>query len=257
MGHFKSPQITVSPILNRPENIIQFCCGYDQSYFLDSEKNVFSVGANECGQLGLGHDKNKNTLNKIPKIPPIQSISVGGSSGYLLDFEGNVWSFGDNELGQLGHGDEYNRDYPKKIKALKNIKQLSSGCGSHFFAKDSKNKIFVTGDNETGQLGTNDCESLAIPTKIKPKYFPIWGNHKIINELSHIPTMNWREDEKKTLEMIQSKIEKVKFCLDSNNKIKQEFPQNSFESWIEVYDFLNELEQINSKLNEKQDSEKL
>ena len=56
--------------------------------------------------------------------------------------------------------------------------------------------------------------------------------------------------------MIQSKIQKVKFNLESNNnnKIKQEFPQNSFESWNEVDAFLNEkLKQINSKMNEKQD----
>ena len=59
----------------------------------------------------------------------------------------------------------------------------------------------------------------------------------------------------KKIEMIQSKIKQVKLNLQSNNnnKIKQEFPQNSFESWNEVHEFLDEkLKQNNSNLNEKQ-----
>ena len=75
----------------------------------------------------------------------------------------------------------------------------------------------------------------------------------------HITTMlKWKEEEMKKIEKIQSKIKQVKLNLqsNSNNKIKQEFPQNSFESWNEVHDFLNEkLKQINSKWNEKQNIE--
>ena len=66
-----------------------------------------------------------------------------------------------------------------------------------------------------------------------------------------------QQEETKKIEMIQSKIKQVKFTLQSNNnKIKQEFPQNAFESWNEVNLFLNEkFQQINSKLNKKQDIE--
>ena len=44
LGHFDSPQITPSLILNVPSNIVHFVCGCDHSLFLDSEGNVFSVG---------------------------------------------------------------------------------------------------------------------------------------------------------------------------------------------------------------------
>ena len=66
--------------------------------------------------------------------------------------------------------------------------------------------------------------------------------------------MNWKEEEMKKIEMIHLKIKQVKINLESNgnNKIKQEFPQHSFESWNEVNAFLNDkLRQINLKLNEK------
>ena len=71
---------------------------------MDSEGNVFSVGHNEYGQLGLGHTNNQNVLNQIPNIPPIRSISCVGHCSYLVDIDGNLWSFGYNGEGQLGHG---------------------------------------------------------------------------------------------------------------------------------------------------------
>ena len=125
LGHFNNPQITPSLILNLPENIVHFICGGGQSLFLDSEGNVFSVGYNEFGQLGLGHNADQNKLNKIPNIPPIKTISCVNSSCYLIDFERNFWAFGANEYGQLGDGDETYIDTPKIMNALENIQQIS------------------------------------------------------------------------------------------------------------------------------------
>ena len=175
LGHFNSPQITPSLIPNAPSNIIQFVCGSLHCLFLDSEGNVFSVGYNEFGQLGLGHNRNQNELNKIPNIPPIKIISCVGASCYLIDFEGNLWTFGSNTFGQLGHGDKININAPKVIKVLKNIQQISYGCcGLHFLAKNSQNQIFATGNNYYGQLGTGDKELVSIPKEINSQYSNIW-----------------------------------------------------------------------------------
>ena len=175
LGHFDYPQITPSLIPNLPSNIVQFICGFFQSLFLDSEGNVYSVGYNYYGQLGLGHNTMQNVLNKIPNIPPIISISCVGSSSYLIDFEGNLWTFGYNEYGQLGHGDSTNINVPKIINTLKDIQQISYGCsGLHFLAKNSQNQIFVTGKNNYGQLGTGDTRSLSIPKEINSQYSTIW-----------------------------------------------------------------------------------
>ena len=263
LGHFDHPQITPSLIHNAPPNIVDFVCGGNQSLFLDSEGNVFSVGENEFGQLGLGHNTNQNKLSKIPNIPPIKVISCVSSSCYLIDFGGNLWTFGDNEDGQLGHGDTTHINTPKIINTLKDIQQISYGCsGRHFIAKNSQNQIFVTGYNDYGQLGTGDTQSLSIPKEVNSQYFSIWGSNQHFTnqwEVSETTTtiMKWKEEEMKKIEKIQSKIKQVKLNFQSNNnKIKQEFPQNSFESWNEVHEFLNEKsKQINSKLNEKQNIE--
>ena len=208
--------------------------------FLDSEGNVFSVGSNYHGELGLGHNRNQNELNKIPNIPPIKTISCVSSSAYLIDFGGNLWSFGNNGSGQLGRDDRKYKNTPKIVNTLKDIQQISYGCcGYHFIAKNSQNQIFVTGNNDFGQLGKGDTESVSIPKEINSqRYSTIWGNRQhIINQST---MMRWSQEELNNLEMIHSKIKQVKLNLTCNNKTKQEFIQNSFESWNEVYKFLNE-----------------
>ena len=175
LGHFNHPQITPSLILNTPSNIVQFVCGSRHSLFLDAEGNVFSVGDNYLGQLGLGHNRNQNRLDKISNIPPIKTISCVYASCYLIDFEGNLWSFGDNTHGQLGHGDKTKINTPKIVSTLKDIQQISYGsCGDHFFAKNSQNQIFVAGRNDRGQLGTGDTQLSLIPKELNSKYSSIW-----------------------------------------------------------------------------------
>ena len=175
LGHFDEIEITPSLIPDVPPNIVHFVCGYCQSLFLDSEGNVFSVGSNENGQLGLGHNRNQNILNKIPKIPPIKIISCVNASCYLIDFEGNLWSFGNNVCGQLGHGNRTHKIIPKKVNTLKDIQQLSYGSsGQHFFAKNSQNQIFATGYNDYGQLGTGNTQSISTPKEINSQYSTIW-----------------------------------------------------------------------------------
>ena len=178
LGHFNSPQITPSLILNAPPNIVHFVSGSHQSLFLDYEGSVYSVGHNAYGSLGLGHYAKQNVLNKIPDIPPIQTISCANSSCYLIDYEGNLWSFGYNYYWQLGHSDNKVRNSPEIITSiLKDIQQISHGaCGSHFFAKNSQNQIFAVGYNAHGQLGTGDIQSVSIPKEINPKYSTIWGD---------------------------------------------------------------------------------
>ena len=86
--------------------------------------------------------------------------------------------FGQNKRGQLGHGDTINRNIPTKIQCLKDIQQISHGCYcNHFLAKDSQNKIYVTGCNMYRQLGIGkNVESTLSPQEMNSQYFEIWGD---------------------------------------------------------------------------------
>ena len=253
-GNLCSSQVIPTPIPNLPKNIIQFVCGAHFRLFLDSEGNVYSVGNNEFGQLGLAHNKSQYVLNKIPNIPPIQTISCTFRSSYLIDYTGNVWSFGLNSSGQLGHGDTTNRNVPTKIESLKDVQQISYGLyATHFLVKNFQDSIFCMGNNERGQLGRRNRSNILTPTETDSSYFTIWanGNTNRWDRMASKTTLNWKEHEIKQLQSIQLKIKKIKNKLGpNNNKIKQEFPQNSFESWNGVNLFLNEkLVQIEKKYN--------
>ena len=155
LGHFCNPQITPSLILNAPSNIVQFTCGDSLSLFLDSEGNVYSVGYNQDGELGLGHNRKQNVLEKISNIPPIKIISCMNSISYLIDMEGNLWTFGLNDFWKLGQSMTH-KNIPRQIDALKDIQQISYGsCGYRLFAKNSQNQIFATGYNDLGQLSVS------------------------------------------------------------------------------------------------------
>ena len=172
LGHFQHPQITPTLITGIHSNIVNFVCGTHHNLFLDSEGNVFSVGYNIFGQLGLSHFKEENVLRQITNIPPIQTISCISNSSYLVDIEGNVWSFGFNFNGQLGHGDKTQRNVPTKIESLKNIQQISYGSnGVGFYSKDSQNRIFETRGVEMDKIQSN-----LIPQEMDPEYFSIWGD---------------------------------------------------------------------------------
>ena len=181
LGHFRNVQVIPGKI-KLPSCIVQFVCGGNHNLFLDVEGNVFSVGCNLYGQLGLGHNEYQNRLKKISNIPPIQTISCITTSSYLIDFEGNLWSFGNNAKGQLGHGDTINRNVPTKIESLKDIQQVSYGsCGEHFLAKDSHNTIFAAGNNKYVQLGIVQegptVGDVTTPKEIDKRYSsPIWGD---------------------------------------------------------------------------------
>ena len=172
LGHFRD-SLVPTLIPNLPSNIVQFICGGFQNLFLDVEGNVFSVGSNHFGSLGLGHNKNQNVLNQIPNIPPIKFISSIGYSCYLIDWDGNVWSFGYNCDGQLGHADKIDRNVPTKIENLKNIQQVSHGStASYFLLKDSENTIFVAGRSI---LVTENEEPISKLQIMQSKYSDIWG----------------------------------------------------------------------------------
>ena len=184
LGHIRAlRQVCLIPIPSM--DIIDICCGYDHILYLDKEGNVYSVGYNYYGALGLGHNEDQHVINKIPNIPPIKMISCCYSS-YLLDFDGNVWSFGPNSCGQLGHGDFESRNVPTKILSLSNIVQISNeNCNSrHFFAKDDQNTIFCVGNNEYAQLGTGHDTKISIPQILNHEYSTIWGDPSVSNAKS-------------------------------------------------------------------------
>src|SRR4029079_10784385 len=101
---------------------------------IDLENNIWAMGNNSYGQLGLNNINNR----LIPTIilfhdKPIKAkaISCGYNHTIIIDIENNVWAFGANYSGQLGLNDRNNRFIPTIILFNdKPIKAKSIACGS-------------------------------------------------------------------------------------------------------------------------------
>jgi alpha-tubulin suppressor-like RCC1 family protein len=149
--------------------IITISAGSYHSLLLNSEGQVFSFGANDCGQLGLGENEDENLpmLIKETQSRKIVAISASGSHSLFLDDQGQVFSCGNNEFGQLGLGDCEDRlDLTLiEIPAI-NIIAISAG-GHHSLILDCDGQVYSFGSGLLGRLGHRKSKYRLVPTLIE------------------------------------------------------------------------------------------
>ena len=81
-------------------------CGALHTITLSNDGTLHSIGGNEDGQLGFGHNNDVSLPTPIPNLPKIKLKSCGGHFTVCVDHEGFIWSFGENDCGQLGTGNK-------------------------------------------------------------------------------------------------------------------------------------------------------
>lgn len=92
---------------------------------IDLDNNIWSMGYNNHGELGLGDNNDRNIPTLIPGIKG-KYVSAGNSHSLIIDLDDNVWACGTNGIGQLGLGDNINRNIFTKIPNIKG-KHISAG----------------------------------------------------------------------------------------------------------------------------------
>src|SRR3990167_1080145 len=151
------------PVINEnvPDNIVSVAAGGSHSLILDSEGQVWGVGWNDYGQLGMEREKvetstwsgfasNVWTFTKLTLLPPITAIHARANHSLYLDSEGSVWSSGWNSNGQLGLGERdppgsrSHHFIPTKLQNLPPIKGICAGDNSSMFL-DTNGCVWATG----------------------------------------------------------------------------------------------------------------
>lgn len=136
-GLFKIP--TKVPNL---QNITQICCGNYHVLALSQTNEVYALGDNRHGQLGITDQLNANFPTKIENLPPIQSISCGGFHSLIIDHENIPWGFGENGELQLGIEGIDAIHTPKRLTSFKNIKITCCGRWFSCFVDFEENFYF-------------------------------------------------------------------------------------------------------------------
>jgi len=131
----------------------QVSSGYNFSVIIDTNDDVWVMGANNHGQLGMGDVRYINSFTRLPGIKA-RSVTCGSSFTFLIssDPDGAVWAFGNNKYGQLGlDTHESIVTSPRQVPGLR-AKAIGAGIG-HAVLIDLDGTVWVTGCNHKGQLG--------------------------------------------------------------------------------------------------------
>lgn len=151
------------PIKLFKNRCIAIASGYDFTLAIDEDHQIWGIGSNIFGQLGLGK---RDSIHKPSLISDISAkdISAGVRHGLLIDMDDNVWAFGDNFCGQLGIGYKSNKYTPRKIPNIKASKV--SGGIFHSLFLDLDGTLWSTGSNISGELGLYSVDTQYYPVKI-------------------------------------------------------------------------------------------
>ncbi len=127
----------------------------DQVWAREVAETVFS------GDLGTDWTH----LKYFDKLQPLM-VAAGCDHSIILDSNQQVWTFGSHEVGQLGLGDVdlTASSAPVLVQSLCSIVQIYAGGYSNY-VKDQRDRVFVFGSNEFGQLAlkTNWTGNRSVP----------------------------------------------------------------------------------------------
>ena len=159
-------KVTDSADNNKPSAITNLFTNNLSAYALTQGGDLWVVGSNGQGQLGLGVDDtaNRATWEKVTdsadnsKPSAITNVVMASTSTYILTEGGDLWVAGKNTDGQLGVGDTANQTIWEKVTDSANSNKPSGisrvvGNKLSAYAITEGGDLWVAGNNANGQFG--------------------------------------------------------------------------------------------------------
>ncbi|KAJ5078524.1 ubiquitin-protein ligase e3a-related [Anaeramoeba ignava] len=185
----KNPKefINISSLIeDTKDRVIQdIVSGARSFYLLTSNQNVYGIGSNQYGQLGLDSETLKQTEKPILMMKNVSKIFSGNSSSsvFLLNSNQELFGCGWNYYSQLGLGESRKEEKIQKLTKIQNIpkgKIIDIQCGYKHSVmlienenenENSKRKFYSCGDYQLNGLGQNEDENTDKFTEIKSSLF--------------------------------------------------------------------------------------
>lgn len=173
-GGFFTAQI---PFTDANEAVARYYTTPNATIVLSTTGNVYSVGGNATGVLGVGDATDRTVFTKVA-ISNVAQLSVSGdgtdTTAYhvlAVTTSGALYAWGYNAYGQLGDGTTTQRNAPVLISggalAGKTIsKCFAFGVVGHSFVIDSNRDLYATGYNGYGTLGLGDVTNRNTFTRV-------------------------------------------------------------------------------------------
>ena len=169
-------KVFIPKMLNFGIHIVEISCGFEHSLLRSIKGELYSVGNNKKGQLGIGIKiKNRTAPVMVNFEDENEKILLASTQGYhniaYTEF-GNIFVWGDNSSGQLGTGDLEMRDLPEAITERLILEPdhsiITISCGREHSVVVLNTLICISwGSNEFYQLGIDveTNENILTPTE--------------------------------------------------------------------------------------------
>lgn len=140
-------------------------CGALHLFAIDSDDDVFGLGINGQGQLGIGSTTLQSALTYIPGADKcskviLPKVNYRGdatfSAAYFLRLDGTLYASGPNTTGQLCDGTLVSKTTPVRCGTLTDISKVfafSGNTGGYCYAVTSGGAAYAWGLNDLQQLG--------------------------------------------------------------------------------------------------------
>ncbi|QQS05928.1 MAG: hypothetical protein IPK50_03325 [Fibrobacterota bacterium] len=151
---------------------VDIAAGKDFFLVLDDTGKLWSVGANESGQLGTGDSVPRSSLSAAGARTA--AIGAGWSHAVRLDSSGNVWAVGSNASGQLGLLSQKDNLGWRKVDSLADAVYSSMGAVTLYRRAEGR-KILGLGANDHGQLSGAAGPIVAAPIDLYPGGDGAWA----------------------------------------------------------------------------------
>lgn len=136
-----------------PEPPLFVAAGGNHSACVTISGQLQMVGANDCGQLGVGDRTGRNMWTRVADIGGrVCQVACGGSHTMVLDDKGTVWMAGANENGQLGIPEKGNELKFKKTSQIGAVTMVAAGR-AHSIVLTRDGKAWGVGANDKGEIG--------------------------------------------------------------------------------------------------------
>ena len=144
---------------------------WKEAYRIRHQGKLYMFGSGMSGTLGTGDDNDRlvpTEINTFSRAGVVQ-VSCGNSHTGVVTLDGKLYMFGVNYDGQFGIGENEYRNYlPRHVDSLTGVVQVSCGA-AHTGAVTRDGKLYMFGNNKSGQLGIGakkDIDTLWWPKEV-------------------------------------------------------------------------------------------
>lgn len=150
-------------------------CGALHLFAIDSDDDVFGMGVNGQGQLGIGTTTLQSALTYVAGAGKCSSVVVPKinlcgdatfSAIYFLRLDGTLYASGPNTTGQLGDGTLVSKSTPVRCGTLTGVSKVfafSGNIGGYCYAVTPAGATYAWGLNDFQQLGDGTTVNRSTP----------------------------------------------------------------------------------------------